>query len=192
MRWGRAELRLAALVVAALVVLGIILGLVWWWWSPPRPVGYVIAPNAVQPDETESFVAGDGRFAVLTALAGVGAALAVWFIHRIRGPLAILALVVGGLLGAGLTELIGHAAGGGSATGPNQTLIRHLPLEVHMSGLVIVEAALAVLVYGLCVAFAASDDLDVDGPPATPPGSVGVGGQPQYGGGHGDGAGALQ
>ncbi|HEV7192834.1 MAG TPA: hypothetical protein VGN35_06450 [Jatrophihabitantaceae bacterium] len=182
-------LQIAAVVVAALAVLGVLLGLVWIWWSPPRPVGFVVAPHAVQPDETEAFAAGDGRFAALTALAGVGGAIVVWYIRRLRGPLAVIALGLGGLIGAWLTEAIGHALGGGSSTGGTQTLITHLPLQLHMGGLRLIEAAIAVLGYGLFVAFAASDDLDVDDPQSH---SVRLGGQPQDGWGHRDAPGALQ
>ena len=184
-RPGAEPLRAALVVVAVLAVLGVALGAVWSWWSPPRPIGFVIAAHAVQPDETESFVAGDGRFAVLTVLAGLAAAAVVWFVRGLRGPAAVSALAVGGLLGAWLTAVVGHALGGGSSTGPNQSLIDHLPLEVHMHGLLVIEAAVAVLAYGLFVAFAASDDLDV---PAT---SVGFGGEPQDGWGHRDAAGAA-
>jgi len=192
-----APLRAAVVVLGALALLGVVLGLVWSWWSPARPIGFVIGAHAVQPDETESFVAGDGRFAFLTALAGLTAATVVWFVRSLRGPLAVAAIGAGGLLGAWLTAQVGHAVGGGSATGPAQTLIPHLPLDVHMSGLLMLEPAIAVLAYGLFVAFAASDDLDVDGPAPSPypvgvpVGSVGFGAQPQHGWGHGDAAGAL-
>lgn len=192
-RLGVVPLRAALVVVGALALLGVLLGLVWSWWSPSRPIGFVIAAHAVQPDETESFVAGDGRFAALTLLAGLAAATAVWFIRTLRGPLAVVALGAGGLLGAWLTERVGHALGGGSATGPAQTLINHLPLELHMRGLLVIEAAIAVLAYGLFVAFAASDDLDVDGRPGgvDDVASVGFGAEPQDRWRHGDAAGAL-
>ena len=206
---GAAQLRTGAVIVLALAVIGVVLGLVWLWWSPARPIGFVIAPHAVQPDETEAFVAADGRFAALTAGVGLLAGVVVWCLRSVRGPVAALALAVGGLAGALLTETVGHAFGGGASSGKTQTVITHLPLSVHMTGLRVLEAAAAVVVYGLLVSFAASDDLgrpDRSRPdhsrldPSRPadegaappsPGSVGLGGDPQHGWGHGDGAGAL-
>jgi hypothetical protein len=183
-----ADLRAGLYIVAALAVAGAVLGVLWKVWSPPGPLGFVIGPHAVQADETEAFVAADGRFAVITALTGIVAAVAVWFAKPLRGPVAALALAVGSLLGALLTEFVGHELAGGHSSGPTNTVITHLPLSVHMSGLRLLEAAVAVLVYGLFVAFAATDDLGR-------PGSSGLvvdGRQPQDGWGHGDGAGALE
>jgi hypothetical protein len=183
-----ADLRAGLYIVAVLAVAGAVLGVVWKVWSPPGPLGYVIAPHAVQADETEAFVAADGRFAVITALTGIVAAVAVWFAKPVRGPVAALALGIGSLLGTLLTEVVGHALAGGHSSGPANTFIKHLPLSVHMTGLRLLEAAVAVLVYGLFVAFAASDDLGR-------PGSSGLvvdGQQPQDGWGHGYGAGALE
>jgi len=78
------------------------------------------------------------------------------------------------------------------------TCIDHLPLTVHMHGLWFLQAFIAVLGYGLFVAFAVADDLGrpdrQSGAPATPPGpepvasSVGPQHQPQDGGGYGDAA----
>jgi hypothetical protein len=153
------QARPAASVVAALWVLGALLGLVWQYWSPPGPAGFVLAPRQIQPDETEAFVAGDGRYAVLVVATGLVAGLLVWFARLARGSVAVLALAVGGLGGATLTEFVGHWSGGGTASGRVDSVIAHLPLSLHMSGLRYVEAAAALLAYGLCVSFAADDDL---------------------------------
>lgn len=187
-RWVSREDLLAGLyLVATLAVLGAVLGVVWQWWSPPGPLGYVVAPHAIQPDETEAFIAGDGRFAVICAAAGLVAGLAAWFRKPTRGPVTAVALAVGGLLGALLTDAVGHLLGGGTADGKARTILRELPLSVHMHGLLLLEAAVAVLVYALCVAFAADDDLGRPEPP-----SVGVGDQLQLGGRDRDAPGAGQ
>lgn len=159
-RWAPAEdLRAGAVVVAVLAVLGVLLGVVWQWWSPPGPLGFVVAPGAIQPDETEAFVAADGRFAVLCGAVGLVAGFVVWRRRGLRGPVAVLALAVGGLAGAVLTALVGHLLGGGSDSGRPNSLLRELPLSVHMRGLLLLEAALAVLVYVVFASFAAADDL---------------------------------
>jgi hypothetical protein len=193
------ELRAAAVIVGTLAVVGAALGVIWQWWSPPGPRAYVIGPGLLQPDETESFIAGDGRFAFLAALVGVLAALTVWFTALARGVAAVVSLAVGGLAGAGLMALVGHLLGGGSTTGKTNTIIDQLPLSVHMQGLLFVEAAAAVLVYGLCVSFAASDDLGRPDPARervlaekNAACSVGPGGEREDAGAYGDGASALQ
>jgi hypothetical protein len=193
------ELRVAAVIVAVLAAAGAVLGVIWQWWSPPGPRAYVIGPGLIQPDETESFIAGDGRFAFLAVLVGVLAALTVWFAALARGVAAVAALAVGGLAGAGLMALVGNLTGGGTSTGKTNTIIDQLPLSVHMHGLLFVEAAAAVLVYGLCASFAAADDLgrpDPEREPALaasgPAPSVGPGDERQDAGADGHGAGALQ
>lgn len=219
----RADLRSAVQVAGALMVLGALLGVVWGLWSPPGPAAEVLGGGAFQPDETEAFIAGDGRFLVLTGAAGLVTAMALWFGRTgTRGAIALVGMAVGGLVGALFTELVGHLSGGGSFTGRTyhyadgsaRQLTPHLPLSLHAHGLLFVEAALATLVYGMFVAFAARDDLGrsdarqekvgsravdpasdggaSDGGGSVGGGSVGGGGQPYDGGGHGDAAGGLQ
>jgi hypothetical protein len=188
-RWApREDVRAGVYLVLALAVLGALLGVLWQWWSPPGPLGYVVAPHAIQPDETESFIAGDGRFAVICASAGLVAGLVAWFRTSTRGPVMALALGVGGLLGSYLTSVVGHALAGGTGNGKANTLLQHLPLTVHMRGLFLLEATVAVLVYGVCASFAAEDDLGRPEPEV----SVGVWDQMEHVRGHRDAAGALQ
>ena len=61
-----------------------------------------------------------------------------------------------------------------------------------MPGLVFVEPAIAALVYGMLVAFAADDDLGRPDPVRDALFSVGAGDHPEYGWGDRDAAGALQ
>jgi Protein of unknown function (DUF2567) len=184
---SRRELIAGSYLVAGLAVLGAVLGVLWQWWSPPGPLGYVVAPRAIQPAESEAFIAADGRFALICASTGLVAGLAAWSHKPSRGPVTALALAVGGMLGSLLTDLVGHLLGGGSSDGKQGTILHELPLSVHMRGLLLLEAALAVLVYGLCVSFAAADDL---GRPDKP--SVRVADEMQFGAGDRNAAGAVQ
>ncbi|MFN2518626.1 MAG: hypothetical protein ABR604_06210 [Jatrophihabitantaceae bacterium] len=171
-RWApREDLRAGAYLVLALAVLGVLLGVIWQWWSPAGGLGYVVAPHAIQPDETEAFIAGDGRFAVIATATGLLAGGVTWLRTSIRGPVTALALGLGGLLGSWLTGVVGHLMAGGTGNGKTNTLLRQLPLSVHMHGLLLLEAAGAVLVYSLCASFAARDDL---GRPEPGEPSVGV------------------
>jgi hypothetical protein len=186
-RWAsRDELRVAAYLVLALAVTGAVLGVLWQWWSPPGPAGFVLGPHAIQPDETESWVAADGRFAALCGGTGLVAGLLMWSYRASRGPAVAAGLVLGGFAGSALTELVGHLLGGGKGSGATNTVLNELPLSVHMQGLRFLEPAVAVLAYCLMAAFAKDDDL---GRPD--PGSVQLGDEPQHGGGYGDAAGAL-
>jgi hypothetical protein len=158
------QLRTALLVVLALAVAGAALGAVWEWWSPPGPFAIVYG-NGTQPDETEAWAAADGRFAAIVAAVGLVAGVVVWRLHRARGPYAVLGLAAGGIAGAELTKLVGHLLRRSThtftcypASGPT-SCTDHLPLTLHMTGLLFVEPALAILVYGLLVAFAHHDDL---------------------------------
>ncbi|HEY8301237.1 MAG TPA: hypothetical protein VIG48_05005 [Jatrophihabitans sp.] len=200
----RAQLRAAGAIVLALSVLGAVLGGLWEAWSPPGPAAAVLT-DGVQPDETEAWVAGDGRYALIVIVVGILAGVAAWYLPRlraVRGPYVALGLAVGGVLGAALTDLVGWALRGDGNTYKCSvgSCIDHLPLTVHIHGLWFVEAFLAVLVYGLFVAFAVADDLGrpdtvrrsesaamAQGGPADR--SVQPEGRPQDGWGHGDAAG---
>jgi hypothetical protein len=186
-----AQLRAAALVFLTLVALGCVLGPVWSWWSPPGPLGERI-PAGVIADETEAFIAGDGRFAVLTAGIGLLAGALAWCLRSVRGPWLVAALGLGGLVGAVLTDVVGAAVRGGGhavAVTPDVARIAHLPLHVHATGLLLLEGAVAALLYGLFVAFTAHDDL---GRPDPVRDSIRAGGHPHDSGGDGDTPGALQ
>jgi hypothetical protein len=158
------QLRAAVLVVCVLAAVGALLGLVWQAWSPPGPFGLIYG-SGVQPDETEAWAAADGRFAVIVAVVGLLAGVGAWLLRSVRGPYLVLALAGGGIAGAALTEWVGHLVRGAAHTfacypaSGRADCTEHLPLSLHMTGLLYVQPALAILVYGLLVAFAARDDL---------------------------------
>jgi hypothetical protein len=187
------DLRVAAVLVVALAVLGAALGPLWSAWSGSQQRAYVIGPGQLYPyDEVETMAAADGRYLLIVAVVGLGAAMFGWWARAAsRGPLVLLALGVGGLAGAALTWSIGYLTGGGTYDGKAGTTISHLPVTLHMHGLVFVEPAIATLLYGLFVAFAARDDLN-RADPVRERVSVGAGHHPQHGWGDGDRAGPLQ
>lgn len=176
-RWSRRrDVRVGALFVVVLAVLGAALGPAWAQWSPARPPGGVIGPHLIQPlGESESFIASDGRYGLITLGLGLIAGIVAWLVRSARGPVLATALALGALAGGLLTEFVGHRVGGGRDHGAVDALIPHLPLSVHMHALRVVEPLAAVLVYAICAAFAGPDDLGVPGAePATEPASVGV------------------
>ena len=197
-RSARQDLATAAKAsVVTIVVLGVVgagLGLVWQVWSPPGPVA-AIESGGIQAGESEAWAASDGRFAVIVAGVGLLAGLLAWAARASRGPLLVLGLTAGGFVGSVLTDLVGHLVRGNGNTYPcgSETgkCIDHLPLSVHLHALFLVESMIAVLVYGLLVAFAARDDLGRPDPVHDRL-SVRAGGEPDYGGGYRDGAGPYQ
>ena len=104
----RGDLRFAAFVVAGLAVTGALAGLVWGAWSRTATRGLVYTKTAIIPDQTEGFISSDGRFAVITAVIGLVAAVIVWRWRGARGPFTAAALAGGCALGAFITDLVGR------------------------------------------------------------------------------------
>jgi len=206
-------------VVVLLSVLGAGLGVAWVTWSPTRPSGFHQAGGPTWiPDESESAIAGDGRYLAIALAAGVLAGVGMWLWRRLRGPIALVSLAVGCLIGAQVTRLVGYLFGGGSTGGPacvfylpdpvNGQCISHVKLSVHAPALFVVQAGIAVLVYALCASFAVRDDLGRRDPmrlvalrrraenaqqrALASPLSVGQGAEPQDARGYGDGTGGAQ
>lgn len=189
------DLPQAMRTVIALAAIGAILGIVWAAWSPPGPQAQVLGHGEFIVDETEAFVAADGRFLVLAVIVGLVAAVLAWTDRAHRGPAVVGGLVLGGIAGSLLMELVGHLFGGGSFhgtqfPGTDVYLTARMPLSLHMQGLLLVESVVASLVYGVLVAFAAADDLGRPDPYRSS--SVDPGDHPQDGWRNGDAAGALQ
>jgi hypothetical protein len=198
------DLRLGAVVATVLAGLGAVMGVVWALWSPARPMGFHQDNGPTWSiDESEAFIASDGRYFVIAIGTGVLAAVVLWTMTRLRGPIALAALAGGCLIGAQLTRLVGYLVAGGSDSGPRCVLflpeqvhgscIKHMHLSVHLPALYVISAAAAVLVYALCAAFAVRDDLGRRDPVRLMMlrrrESVRAGSQPQDGGGDGDGTG---
>jgi hypothetical protein len=179
----------AAVLAAAMCVVGCLVGVIWAAWSPAGPAGERV-PGGIIADETEAFIAGDGRFVLLTVIVGIAAGVAAWYLRSVRGPLLAVALGVGGLAGAFLTRTVGHLMQGSSPAihSHGHVFYLHLALDVHATGLLFAEAAVAALCYALFVAFTASDDLGRPDPSreALRPTSVQPGWQPYDGGGYRD------
>jgi hypothetical protein len=155
----RGDLRFAAFTIGGLAVVGALAGLIWAGWSHTATRGLVYTKTAIIPDETEGFISSDGRFAVITAVIGLVAAIVVWRWRDARGPFMAAALAAGCVIGALITDLVGRLMGGGTTSGTVGTVLRRLPLEVHATGLVFLQALLAVGLYVIVAAFVNPDDL---------------------------------
>ncbi len=152
-----ADLRFAGPLVAVLAVVGAATGLLWSAISP-HSRGIVVPGLGVIPDESESFVAADGRYALLTGAVGLVIGIVVWSVPRRRGPVTAAALGAGGLIASVLTAVVGHAVSSGHSTGSANTVIT-LPVTLHAHGLLLLGPAVALLAYLVGVLLARPDDL---------------------------------
>jgi hypothetical protein len=106
------ELRTAALVAVGSVLAGLPAGLVWWLLAPPTPIqkradGLYLAGG----EGNEAAIAADGWFAVVALVAGVLIALVVYLLTRPGRIGPLLALAVGGGLGAAVAWRTGALLG---------------------------------------------------------------------------------
>lgn len=99
-------------VVAGMVLLGVPFGLLWRAFAPGVPlVKTADGAVAVEP-EPEEFIAADGWFSLLGIGLGVLVAIAVWLLlRRLRGPLVLVALAVGGVGAAAVAWPLGRSIG---------------------------------------------------------------------------------
>lgn len=164
------DVRAAAILTLVLLAVSAALGVLWAHLAPPGPLAVVWNDkHQLVVDETEAYIAGDARFAIIGVATGVVAGLVTWFFRPLRSLYAAIALAVGGLGGAYLMSLVGYYTRGtvnlDKAPG---TVLKHAPLMVHIRGFLFLEAVAALLVYLLIVAFASRDDLGRPDPAAAP------------------------
>jgi Protein of unknown function (DUF2567) len=96
----------------AVAALGAPLGLLWSAIAPDVPVVKTEEGGVLADPQPEQFIASDGSFAFLGLAFGVLAAVVVWLVlRRYRGPLGLVAVVLGavaaGLLAWGIGRQIG-------------------------------------------------------------------------------------
>jgi ribose/xylose/arabinose/galactoside ABC-type transport system permease subunit len=183
------QLRIGAAATLVIAVLGVPAGLLWTTVAPRTT--YVIAGGkALLGDpESQTLIAADGWFAVLTALAGVlCGAVAYVLAGRLRDMGLIAALGAGGAAAGLIAWWVGSLVGRSSfqhqvRTARDGTTARSA-LDLHAAGVVIAWPLIAIVVFGLLEA------LDVarreSRPAAGYAGGVGPGQPDQVGGGQFD------
>lgn len=154
------EIRGAAAIVAALVIVGLLVGLLWYQLVPTLHVRVLEDGRQLLADQdSERVFAADGWYFVLTLGVGLLAGAGAWFWRRVRGPSAMVALALGGVLGALLTWWLGHQLGPSEPTADDIGAVVAAPLKLRATAAVVVEPFAAVVVYLIATAFAARDDL---------------------------------
>lgn len=108
----RADLRPALGVLGTVALLGVPLGLLWAWLAPPEFVArspLAPTPGGVLPfiGQSEHRFDDMATFLLLGLAAGVLTGAGLWLYRRRRGPLIVLAAVLGSLVAAWLALRIG-------------------------------------------------------------------------------------
>ncbi|MGB9280545.1 MAG: DUF2567 domain-containing protein [Pseudonocardiaceae bacterium] len=108
----RADLAPALGVLCAVIVLGLPLGVLWSWLAPPEFVArsaLAPTPGGVLPfvGQSEHRFDDMATFVLFGLAAGVLTGAVLWLFRRWRGPLVLVAAVLGSLLAAWLAMRIG-------------------------------------------------------------------------------------
>jgi|GEM_PF-6728859 len=150
------------LLAAAQLVAGVLAGLVWRILSP-HTLSYLLSggdgkPPFVVPDESESQVAGDGRFVLLSIGLGMVFGLVAWRLRALRGPVVLATLAAAGLLSSLVARTVGELLPSGSPA-PRVDSAFHPQLSLHSLPALAVHAFFAVLVYTALVGLSADANL---------------------------------
>ncbi|RAO33483.1 hypothetical protein PSN13_03543 [Micromonospora saelicesensis] len=98
--------------VLALAALGVPLGLLWAALAPDTPVLKTAEGAIYAEPQPEQPIAADGWFSLLGLAFGLLVALALWFVlRRRRGPVGLLAAVLGTLVAAPVAWQVGRRVG---------------------------------------------------------------------------------
>lgn len=141
-------LRVAAVLVLGLALVGVVVGVLWWHWAPVATVRMAEGGGYLTDEQPEQFIAADGLFALLTGAFGLVAGWVVAWRARRERYAAVVGLAVGGAFGAVVAWRTGVWLGRvdleALRAAPVGT-VSDVPLALGLRGLLLVEpvAALA-------------------------------------------------
>ncbi|MER6009152.1 AAA family ATPase [Streptomyces bluensis] len=115
----KTEVREAAIITVGVALAGVLLGVLWWWLAPQVPLVSDGQAVYLRDTEGEQAVGVDGTFTLLALGFGAVSALVVFLVRRRGGVPLVVALAVGGLLGAVLAWRLGVWLG------PEQDVVAH-------------------------------------------------------------------
>ena len=150
-RTWRVDLVTAGYVAGLTVLLGAPVGLLWSALAPHARIAISASGATFADGATEVFVAGDGWFLGICAVAGLLTGLLTWLAARRAGPYAVVALALGGLLAAYVGAKVGRRVGqdelrAAAAAGRPGTYVANVALQATQAVLVWPIAALATFV----------------------------------------------
>nr|WP_246497398.1 hypothetical protein [Sphaerisporangium rubeum] len=142
------------MTVGVLAVLGAAGGLLWSAVAPRTPYVVTAAGPRLTDPMTQSLIAADGWFALITGVAGLASGVAAYLLARRGRPLALLTgLAAGGLLAGRLALTVGTSVGSASvqAAGPGSAAVGSTVgvLTVTAAGVLLCWPLVAVAVFGI-------------------------------------------
>jgi hypothetical protein len=189
---GRSLDRAAITLAAVVTAFGVPVGVLWLLITPRVEATVVDGGLSLTETAAETFVAADGWFAIITALAGIASGALIAFRGRPGGPAAAIALAAGGALAALVAWRVGvflgraPAALDQAASAVAGETVR-LPLRLRAYGVLLVWAISAVATFFAGVLAASPDSIEPAQPagPNVPDGTLGhvESGWPAYRGG---------
>nr|WP_168508174.1 AAA family ATPase [Streptomyces sp. S1D4-11]QIY95318.1 AAA family ATPase [Streptomyces sp. S1D4-11] len=174
----KTEVLEAAVVTVAVVLAGVLLGVLWWWLAPHVPLIADDSAVYLKDTEGEQAIGVDGTFTLLALAFGAVSAVVVFLVRRRGGVPLVVALAVGGVLGSLLAWRIGIWLG------PTQNVVAHAkhvgkgvtfsaPLKLGAKGALLAWSLAALVVHlGLTALFGPRDPdpyASPYGPPPAPP-----------------------
>ncbi|MEU8272104.1 hypothetical protein AB0B89_33745 [Sphaerisporangium sp. NPDC049002] len=159
--------------VVVLALLGVAAGFLWSALAPRTP--YVITktgPELTDPT-TQSLIAADGWFAVVTGVAGLACGVVAYLIARTGRAIALLAgLAVGGLLAGFLALSVGTSLGGSmvQAAAPRSAGLGSTVdvLGVTARGVLLSWALVGVAIFGILESVDGRDTPEPEPAPVSP------------------------
>ncbi|WP_280399153.1 DUF2567 domain-containing protein [Nocardia carnea] len=163
MSGARKELRAAAVLLAAVVLLSVVAGAVWGLLAPTELV-LVVEPGRGATLVGESLHRFDALaiFAGAGAVTGLLAAAAAWRWRRMRGPIQLLGLLLGSAAGAWVMAWAGEAVNTWNNPRPDDPPVGQivaLPVGLESSLVLLVQPLTAALVILVLAGLSAGEDL---------------------------------
>jgi hypothetical protein len=185
------QIRIGVLTALVVAVLGVPVGLL-WVAAAPRTTYLIAGGRALLADpETQTLIAADGWFAVLTAVAGLLCGVAGYILAGRLGELSLLpGLAAGGIAAAIASWRLGHLIGAPAfhhllRTARDGTAAKGV-LDLHAVGVVVAWPLAAVVAFGLLEALDLAGRESRGRLPAGDPGGGRAGQPDQIGGGQFD------
>lgn len=127
----------AVAVLVGSVLLGAPAGLLWSHVAPRLRVTFgADGPSAADLEGTKAFIGADGTYLLVVLGVGVLCGVLAWAFARRSGPWTVLALTVGGLLGALVAARVGVVPGSHDAVEAlRQGRMGHPPIDLYLGRL---------------------------------------------------------